>query len=80
MVNWYGIDGIEFHFNGPWNDPTITFEGVTDNEGVTVEGTMWERYSDEGFTDPFDGFEEFMRENSDEVKELILMARGEYEY
>lgn len=74
---WYGIAGLEFHFNGPWADPEITHRGVRDNSNVIVEDTMWERYAEDGGTDPHDGFEDYMRENAEEVYMLIAMARGE---
>lgn len=87
MANWYGIDGIEFHFINQWADPEITYNGVRDTSGVTVESTMWERFHEdirEGILDAVEGdddaFADYMLANADEVKELILMARGELEY
>lgn len=90
MANWYNIDGIEFHFMGPWADFEITFDGVRDAAGVVVEDTMWERYT-EDVPEPddyrgdnwgvyVDQFADYMRDNTDEVKDLIRMARGELEY
>lgn len=87
MANWYNIDGIEFHFISPWADFEITFEGVRDSVGVVVEDTMWERFTEEfpppdeyqesGWCDYTTQFAEYLRDNSDEVKDLIRMARGE---
>ena len=87
MANWYNIEGIEFHFMGKWADFEITFEGVRDGAGVIVENSMWERYADdvpepEGYRGDnwgvyVDRFADYMRDNSDEVKDLIRMARGE---
>ena len=81
MANWHGIDGIEFHYGGPWSDSEITFNDVRDTAGVTVEETMWERYVEDGGDETdFDAFSAYMQEHADEVKELILVARGELEY
>lgn len=77
MANWYGIEGIEFHHINPWADFEITFEDVRDTAGVDVESTMWEQYTDEGFTSPDDQFVEYMQNNQDQVKDLIKLARGE---
>lgn len=79
--DWYGIDGILFHFMGPWDDPEITYNGIRDNSGVIVEATMWERYvedrTDNQLTsDPGEPFARYMRDNADEVKYLIEVARG----
>lgn len=84
MANWYGIDGIQFHFNGLWADPTITFAGITDDSNITVEDTMWEMfnedYPDYEGSPTGDHFSEYMRANVDYVKDLICLARGEVEY
>lgn len=89
MTNWYGIPEIELHFVNPWADFEITFDGIRDSSGVTVEDTMWSMYTDE-FPEPdyfgdhypayADRFADYMRENADEVKDLIRMARGQFEY
>lgn len=80
MANWYGIEGTEFHFNGPLADPEITFNGVRDDSLIDVENTMWEWFNEEVGTGNDNQFHAYMRDNADEVKELILMARGELEY
>lgn len=73
MTNWYGIDGIEFHFRGTNRDPEITFKGATDNSCVVVEDSMWEQYrADEATID----FVWYMQDHADYVKELIQIARG----
>ncbi|MCK0441061.1 hypothetical protein MUG78_16805 [Gordonia alkaliphila] len=74
--NWYGIPGIQYHFVGAWDDFTITYQGVTDTIGVDVEGAMWTTYNEEGFTDPGEPFAEYMRQNAEEVRELIELFRG----
>ena len=81
MANWYGIDGIELHYNGPCEPWWITFNGVTDSSGVTVEETMWEMFTDSNDSNDYEDesgeFSQYMRDNADVVKELILMVRGE---
>lgn len=84
MSNWYDIPGIEFHSGGIANDFQITFNGVRDYSGVMAEMTMWDMFSDEyperaESPDYAELFEEYMRENADYVKQLILMDRGELE-
>lgn len=76
-IFWYGIDGIAFHHGGIAADPEITYRGVTDNSCVIVEMTMRERYTEErgSDADPWDEFEDYMRENAEEVYMLIDMAR-----
>lgn len=76
---WYGIEGIEFHVNGPSSEATITFEEVTDNVNHSVEEAMWSQYHEE--EGPFpdnensEAFAAYMRENADQVKGLIRSAR-----
>lgn len=86
---WYDIPGIEFIYMGNVSDPNISFEGVTDNSCVTVEDTMWSMYTEEfpepdysggHYSDYVDRFSDYMRDNADEVKNLIRMARGQIEY
>lgn len=79
MSNWYGIPGIEFHSMGPWADFEITFDGVRDDAGVIAEMTLWDMYTEDGGTDPFDGFEAYMSDNAGTVKDMIRLARGEAE-
>lgn len=84
MANWYGIAGVEFITTSPRDsDNHILFEGVEDDSNVIVEGTMWERYNEDFPPSGFDSaddyetrFVRYMSENSDEVKDLIRMARG----
>ena len=75
MANWYGIQGIKFHFRSAWADSEITYKGVTDNANVIVEDTMWARFSEEGGHDPYDAFEEYMLAHAEDVMELIELAR-----
>lgn len=87
MADWYGIAGIEFILTCPRDsDNRIRFDGVEDDSNIIVEDTMWERYnedfpaSDYDERDHVEGFVRYMNENSDEVKDLILMARGQLEH
>lgn len=88
MSNWYGIDGIEFIVTSPRDsDNRIRFNGMEDDSNIVVEDTMWERYNEDfpasGCDDERDhveGFVRYMNENADEVKDLILMARGQLEH
>ena len=88
MSNWYGIAGIEFIVTVPRDsDNHILFEGMEDDSNVIVEGTMWERFSDEFPASNFDSaddyetcFVRYMNENADDVKDLIRMARGQLSY
>ena len=75
--NWYGIEGIGFIWRGNWADPEIEYKGKVINS-VIVESTMWERYreeqSEKGKRADEDGFGDYMRNNKEEVFELIELA------
>lgn len=73
--DWYGIEGIKFLPR--WNqDFQIEYKGVIDTAGVTAEETMWDRWShEENGNDDYEGFEQYMRDNANEVKDLIDLAR-----
>ena len=78
--NWYGIEDIGFIWHGSWSDPEIEYKGNRINSTI-VEDTMWERYREECEernvkTDEYE-FEEYMRNNADEVYELIELALEE---
>ena len=76
---WYGIKPIRFIWRGSWADPDICYNRMVVNSHV-VEDSMYERYCEdcrEGnleITD--DGFAEFMRNNKDEIVELIYPAHN----
>ena len=83
LPNWYGIPGIKFWFQNCWADPDIIYNGRT-LDSYIVEDTMWEEFThdDNGNFIPkrdqdFKGFEKYMQENADYVKELFLLALGE---
>jgi hypothetical protein len=77
---WYGIEGIKFIWHNEWADPEIEYKGRRCSCYV-VENTMWERwiYDDNDNLIPErekdeEGFEKYMLENADEVKELCELA------
>ena len=79
--NWYGIEDIGFIWHGAWSDPEIEYNGKRINLTI-VEDTMWERFreyckennwsADEKLSD----FVPYMKENADDVYELIEIAFG----
>lgn len=76
---WYGIKPIRFIWRGSWADPDICYNRMVVNSHI-VEDSMYERYcedckeSNSEVTD--DGFAEFMRNNKDEIVELIYLAHN----
>lgn len=76
---WYGIKPIRFIWRGSWADPDICYNRMVVNSHI-VEDSMYERYCEDcregnlGITD--DGFAEFMRNNKDEIVELIYLAHN----
>lgn len=82
--NWYGIEGIGFIWHNSWADPEIEYDGEVLNSHI-VEDTMWERYNEDckeqGIEpDEEEGFSNYMRDNRDEVIELIELALGRVEW
>lgn len=78
--NWYGIEGIKFIPRGN-QDFQIEYKGVIDTTGVIVEETMWSRWNEEeNGNDDYLGFEQYMRDSADDVKDLIDLAREGQEY
>ena len=81
LPNWYGIENIGFIWRGAWSDPEIEYKGRRLNATI-VEDTMWERYkeycdennwkTDERLSE----FIGFMKDNSEDVYELIELALG----
>lgn len=79
--NWYGIEDIGFIYRGAWSDAEIEYNGKRLNSTI-VEDTMWERFreyceennwnADEHLSD----FAGYMKDNADEVYELIEIALG----
>jgi len=80
LPDWYGIEGIKYIWHNEWADPEIEYKGKRCSCYI-VEDTMWERWihDDDDNLIPEkennpDGFDEYMRENADEVKELCELA------
>lgn len=82
LPDWYGIKGIKFIWQGTQSDPLLKYKGKEINSYI-VEDTMWEHWihDDDDNLIPdrendLKGFEQFMRDNADEVKELCEYAIG----
>lgn len=80
LPNWYGIDDIGFVRHNEWSDPEIEYKGKRINANI-IEDSMWQRwiYDDNGNflkekENDDGGFSQFMRENADEVYELIELT------
>lgn len=78
--DWYGVPGIKFiHPGNNVETAKIKYKGKTFYD-CDVEDTMWERwiYDDNDNLIPerekdMTGFEQFMRDNADEIKDLLEM-------
>ena len=80
LPDWYGIEGIKFIWHNTQSDPEIEYKGKRCSCYI-VEDTMWERWlhdDDDNFIperdQDFEGFDKYMKENADEVKELCELA------
>ena len=80
LPNWYGIENIGFVWHGEWSDPEVEYAGERINVNI-IEDSMWQRwiYDDDGNflkekACDQDGFAQFMKENVNEVYELIELA------
>lgn len=77
LPNWYGIEGVGFIYHGDWSDPEIEYKGKRINSTI-VENTMWERFREEceelGINADTFHFDAYMRENAEDVYELIELA------
>lgn len=77
LPDWHGIPDIGFVWHGTQTDPEIEYKGHRINATI-LEDTMWGRWvlDDEGNFLPERenddvGFSQFMRNNVDEVRDLI---------
>ena len=72
--NWYGITDIGFIWHNEWSDPELEYEGQLFNAN-DIQDTLWSYYeeyckeSDKEVSE--EGFGEYIRENTDEVYELL---------
>ncbi len=80
--DWYGIPGIGFIWHGSQSDPFIEYKGKEINSFI-VEDTMWDRWTHDDYGNyisergkDLDGFSKYMKENANEVYELIELAIG----
>ena len=77
--DWYGISNIGFIWHGEWSDPEIEYKGKRINSTI-VEDTMWERFredcEEQGIDINEDYFNHYMKDNANEVYELIELVMG----
>lgn len=74
LPDWYGIEGIKFIWHNTQSDPEIEYKGKRCSCYI-VEDTMWGNYTTEyGKYADEELFDEYMRNNADEVKELCELA------
>lgn len=78
--NWYGIEDIGFIWHGSWSDPEIEYNGNVVNSTI-IEDTMWDRWTHDDYGEYLlekandeDGFAQYMRDNVDDVYELIELT------
>lgn len=82
--DWYGIPDVGFIWHSEWSDPEIEYKGKRINSTI-VENTMWDRWTHDDYgnyiserENDLDGFSKYMKENADDVYELIeLVINGE---
>lgn len=67
--NYMGIDDVKIIWHGEWSDPELKYNGYVVNY-YTVEDNMYEMAKSEGIDD--NGFPQYVRDNADEVRELIM--------
>lgn len=77
--DWYGIPNIKFIYQNNVETPKIKYKGKTFYD-CDVEDAMWERWvrDDDGNVIPgrdgdYEGFEKFMRDNADEIYDMLEM-------
>lgn len=80
--SWYGIPSIKFVWHNEWADPEIEYRGKRCSCYV-VEDTMWERWTHDddgslihGREEDYEGFNQYMIDNADEVEYLTQVALG----
>lgn len=66
---WYGIENIGFIFVNCWADPLIEYKGKQFS-CFYVEDTMWEEFREDHPHGTDEEFDQYMRDNKDEVYEL----------
>ena len=72
--NWYGVDGVEFIWNGEWSDPELKYQDKIFNSH-DVEDALWDDYSEEckeaGKAPNEDEFDNWVLENKHLVYEYL---------
>ncbi len=78
--DWYGIPGIGFIWHNTQADPEIEYKGKRINSTI-IEDTMWYDWTHDDYGNHLsekenddNGFSKYMRENAEEVYELIELA------
>ena len=71
---FYGIEGLEFVWNGEWSDPYVVC-GDKVLDYYDIENPMWEIYREEceenGEEEDISKFVEWMKTNEDVVRGLV---------
>lgn len=74
LPNYCGIPDIGYIWHNEWADPELEYKGKRVN-AANVEMSMWEDYNIEceflGTEPTDDGFAEYIRQNKEDVYELI---------
>lgn len=68
--SFYGIDGVEYKYNGDWSDPQIKYKGYIFNYYDLEEmllASYKEEVSEKSINEPTKTFEQFLKENQDVV-------------
>ena len=80
--NWCGLQDVGFIFHNEWSDPELEYEGKRINANE-IEDSVWstyEEFCEENKSDVSEqGFVEYVKENQDEVYELLNNAIEEDE-
>ena len=83
LPNWYGIPDIGFIYHNEWSDAEIEYNGEIFNSH-DAEDAMWDWYNEQCNEDGVEpnekGFDNFMLDHADDVRELLdEVSRGRKE-
>lgn len=73
LPNWYDITNIGFVWHGEWADPEIEYKGKRCSCYI-VEDTMWGQFRDDYPDANENDFDQYMKDNEDEVIELTRLV------
>lgn len=72
---WYGVRGVRFIWHGAWNDPELSYKGITLNY-TDVEDYFWSVFKEEnpGMSgkELDENFPAWLRKNAWEVKQFFF--------